>query len=430
MEPLLDLSSFVDKIADKTWGEIDEFLPRIASKRPFQLDETKYQEFFSKVESKYLTDDSGSIPDFLLVELGYVFGMNRVGSPTFWKKLTNQVSSKASKIPVELVARFIYGTTFVGTVDPRFWDEVENGLQQNPEILNVNILSYLMPSMLRNLRGNSETESAPLLTKESSIMAILDEQPLWSTLRDNADSFIDEADVMALSEICTSLAAVNYADEGFWISAQERFFELKEKMDEIQILSIVESFGQVKQGNSDFWQEIESYTLANHETLQTSTITSMLTGFAGAGEGSFRFWNELSNYLFDLNLPADHLGNLIVSLGNYDLLSESKWQALEEKALEKLAEFSLEGILNLIVGFGNRGKGSQELWNSIEEQLLSLNDIPQKAQLVLYCNLKMVNKLTPDLASHFHMVSESGDKVLEMMRMAQEAQAKEEEEEA
>jgi len=424
-KPQLDLGAMVNDVQNQSWEEIYKLLPIVASRRSFEYNSKNFKQFFGNVETKFIREDTSLISNDLLVELGYIYGMNRLGSKGFWERLISKVKNNIGEIELHQIARFIYGATCVATVAPGFLEELENVIQEHRVPITTALCGYLMPSILRNMKRiqaeaikNQKSENRP-----SSMRAKLDKLPLWNNLKDHAVAQIEEARVVELIEIALALTAVRYQNDGFWTSVQQRALELKDEMDETQIASLVEVFGNMKKGGPNFWQEMESYTLENFERLQIKTLTEILNGFANSGEGSFRMWNELSHYLLNADLSVSELAKTVNSLGNNETLSDNKWEDIETKVLKMMPEFKIINILDIIVGFGKSKKGSPKLWSSIEEKILSL-EVSRSLQVMLYINLKSANKLSPALATHFQAVAPKIEKALEKVRKMKQARIK------
>ena len=407
------LVQYISQINTESWENVMKMLEHVAQSPTGIMDEQKAVEFYNKVAQRFLEREHQNVSPQDVLELGYCFGIRSMGFEEFWEKLSNKFkfygANKEYSIPE--ILRFLTGVTNVYTVD-EVWESIEKELIRNPMKISPDIASNAIGCIIHNYMRNQNTQVLTMRGEGQGDVTSLDDNQLYNVFKDAAIKQVPEMDKDVLKNVCWNFGNVQHKEEGFWMSAEQRFNEVKSELVGYEFAHFAYCFGKVRQGSPDFWQEMESYVLDTIDRLTPFELSLYTSGFSDAEEGTLKLWNELQKCIINTELPAKELSSIIYALGVYEITNPKTWNHLENQVLTRTKELEIEDLNGIISGLGLISRGEPQLWEAIEERILNLSELPEQSKLSLYITLKQMDKLTPALASFLDSVSTVGDYLL------------------
>lgn len=340
--------------------------------------------------------------------------------------------------------------------DYKLWKKLEELIVQQNVVLTPHIVALLMPSMIRSTMRQSqssllhihENEIEPGKSRMDAdeeeefrrIEAQRDESntpqvqhvqylPMFDLIKEAAIKEVLNFDSFELGNVCWSMASVQNTEEGFWMSAEQRFNELREEFEDQDYANLAYSFGVVNRGSLDFWHDVEGHVLDAIESIAIENLRLVIVGFAKAEEGTLRFWNVIQKSVITRDLSPEDLASIIYGFAQYEIISPKTWDALEAQVIKKANEFNANELAKTVEAFGTIERGSQQVWEALEERILNMEEMPRETKLLLYLTFRPFDRLTPALTTYFEDVADVGDFVLSQNQDSEGEESEGEEEE-
>lgn len=436
-----DLENYIRKVDKVSWHNVEEMVSNAAGVRTGEADSEVLDHFYDKVETRFLRGEYNLLGAEGLATLGYSFGIQQRGSQEFWERLNDRflLLMNFNKLSFEHIVRFIHGGSHLMRFDYKLWKRLEELLVEQSVVLTPSLIALLMPSMIRSTMKQSqdsllhvhENEIEPGKSKldvddEGEFERIEAQRdhsnsphakhvqylPLWDLVKESAVREILNMNSFELGNVCWSMAAVQNTEEGFWMSAEQKFNELRDEFEDQDYANLAYSFGVVNRGSLDFWHETEGYVLEGIDNIAIENLKLVIVGFAKAEAGSLRFWNMIQKSVIGRDLKPADLASIVYGFAQYEIISPKTWDALEAQVIKKSNSFVSNDLAKTVEAFGTAEKGSQKLWEALEERILSLDEMPRETKLLLYLTLRPFDRLTPALTTFFEDVADVGDFIL------------------